>query len=221
MAASGLRKSYHLDGSVVEVLKGVDLLLLEGGTAAILGPSGAGKSTLLHLLGLLEPPDEGDYLLSGENVLTLPDQQKAAIRLQKVGFVFQFHHLLSEFSAIENVMLPALMRGLNRTDAEERAGGLLESVGLGQRFGHKPGELSGGEQQRTALARALVNEPALILADEPTGNLDQQAAMKMKELLWRVCADRGAAVILVTHNRALADEAQLILEMRDGRLDPA
>jgi len=214
----GLTKTYRMNGSEISVLRGVDLTIYAGETIAIVGPSGAGKSTLLHLLGLLDQPTGGTYRFDGEEIGSLGENQKAQLRLKGIGFIFQFHHLLSEFSALENVMLPALMLGVTREVAEASAVELLREVGLESRASHKPGELSGGEQQRVALARALVNRPRLILADEPTGNLDSEAAFKMKEILWQVCSENGAAVVLVTHNLALASEAGTVLTMESGKL---
>jgi len=209
-----------MNGVEIGVLKGVDLCLGAGETIAIVGPSGAGKSTLLHLLGLLDHPTGGAYHFDGVEIGSLSESQKALLRLRGIGFIFQFHHLLQEFTALENIMLPALMIGSSHQEAEGRGRELLDAVGLNDRAIHKPGELSGGEQQRIALARALVNRPQLILADEPTGNLDADAAFKMKEILWQVCAESGAAVVLVTHNLALAAEAGSTLNMLNGKLTP-
>jgi len=217
--ALSLRKRYTLDGSPIEALRGLDLTLGEGESVAVIGPSGSGKSTLLHLLGLLDLPTGGTLKFLGRDVLALNDREKAALRRSEIGFVFQFHHLLPEFSALENVMIPSLMRGQSKGEAEEQARDLISAVGLENRSRHKPGELSGGEQQRVALARALVNRPKLLLADEPTGNLDLEAAAKMKEILWRLCSDSGACVVVVTHNLSLAADAGRVLRMADGRFD--
>jgi len=216
--AEGIEKRFAIDDQPVEVLRGIDLTLFAGETVAIVGPSGAGKSTLLHILGLLEQPSRGALSFQGVDVRQFDDYKLAELRLTNIGFVFQFHHLLPEFTAQENVMLPALMRGLSRSEAADRAAYILAQVGLKERLKHKPGELSGGEQQRTALARALINAPQLILADEPTGNLDADASQQLRELLWSICVERQAALIVVTHNTELAAGAARRLTMRAGRL---
>jgi len=218
--ATGLEKTYQMEGASVEVLRGVDFTLLAGETAAIVGPSGSGKSTLLHLLGLLDTPTAGAYRFAGADALTLSERDKARFRLQRIGFIFQFHHLLPEFTALENVQVPLLMFGVSKAESIAQASELLRAVGLENRLSHKPGELSGGEQQRVALARSLVNHPALILADEPTGNLDVEAAVRMKDLLWKTCADHKASVVVVTHNPIFAAEADTRLRMLNGRLVP-
>lgn len=219
VAVQRVTKSYQMDGTPLEILRGIDLRINPGETAAIMGPSGAGKSTLLHILGLLEQPSNGSYHLSGEDVLKLSDLEKSKLRLTNIGFIFQFHHLLGEFTALENVMMPQLISGAGKAEAEAKAEQLLEEVGLRERLRHRPGELSGGEQQRIALARALVNEPRLILADEPTGNLDQDAAVRMQQLLWQVCSSRQAAVVVVTHNQSFAEEAKCVYRMAAGKIE--
>lgn len=215
--ASGLVRRYRIDGGELEVLSGVSLTLRSGESVAIVGPSGAGKSTLLHLLGLLERPSEGKVSFEQRDSTGMSEQEMAALRLERIGFVFQFHHLLREFTAVENVLLPGLMRGIDRARCVSRARKLLEKVGLPKRFDHKPGELSGGEQQRVALARALMNNPSVILADEPTGNLDRKASEQMHNLLWELCHEEGTAVLLVTHDEALANQADRVFQLVDGR----
>jgi len=215
--ANNLHKNYKMDNRTINVLKGVDISIDAGETVAVVGPSGAGKSTLLHQLGLLELPSEGQVFIEEQETNTLNDHTRARLRLNKIGFVFQFHHLLPEFTALENVMLPGLVKGIDRSTYEDRAQKLLKQVQLSDRVAHKPGELSGGEQQRVALARALMNDPILILADEPTGNLDREASVMLRELLWSICRDRGAALLVVTHNEILAGDADQILVMTDGR----
>lgn len=216
--ASELTKQYQLDGHVIEVLKGITLTLESGKTTAVVGPSGSGKSTLLHLLGLLECPSSGRMLFKGFDSSTLSDQDRTWLRLNEIGFVFQFHHLLPEFTAIENVQMPGLAAGHAATELNDRARMLLNQVGLDNRLNHKPGELSGGEQQRVAFARALMNDPALILADEPTGNLDNRSSLKLQELLWEICQMRNAALLLVTHNETIAHQADSIYQMDDGHI---
>lgn len=213
-----LQKTFRLDGLAIDVLNNIDLSVKPGESIAVVGPSGAGKSTLLHILGLLEKPTGGTYLFSGKDVSKLSDNEKADLRLRSVGFIFQFHHLLPEFTALENVMLPALMLGKSVTEANEKAKNYLDLVGLGERWSHRPGELSGGEQQRVALARALVNDPSLILADEPTGNLDLDSANLTADLLQDIAKKNNSVLILVTHNLKLARRMDNILHMEGGRL---
>jgi lipoprotein-releasing system ATP-binding protein len=184
----------------------------------VVGASGAGKSTLLHLLGCLDRPTSGVVLLDGRNVAELAEPALAAERNRRIGFVFQFHHLLREFSAVENVMMPMLIAGSTRRDATERARELLEEVGLGARLDHKPGELSGGEQQRVAVARALANRAGVVLADEPSGNLDTHTGAQLHDLFFRLRDEHGVALVIATHNRELAARADRILEVRDGQL---
>jgi lipoprotein-releasing system ATP-binding protein len=215
-----LTKSFPRDGEQVEVLKGLSLEIGPGELVAVVGPSGAGKSTLLHLLGALERPSSGE-IRYGELVLSsLSDAALAQFRNRQVGFVFQFHHLLPEFTALENVMLPLLIRRSPVGEARARARALLGQVALGERVTHRPGELSGGEQQRVALARALVGEPAVLLADEPTGNLDSKTGHEVFELLRQINRERRLTCILVTHNEGLAGQADRVLHMLDGRLVP-
>jgi lipoprotein-releasing system ATP-binding protein len=219
LSARGLTKQYvGGDGAPVAVLAGVDLTAAAGEMVAIVGASGSGKSTLLHLLGGLERPTSGTISLSGDDVGGLDDDALADVRNRRVGFVFQFHHLLREFSAIENVMMPLRVRGVDVAEARERAHELLGRVGLSARESHRPSEMSGGEQQRTAVARALAARPQLLLADEPSGNLDHHTAESLHDLLAELVADVGLAAVVVTHNRSLAARARRALLLADGRL---
>jgi lipoprotein-releasing system ATP-binding protein len=218
--ARGLQKSFvGGDGRELRILRGVDLRVEEGEAVAITGASGAGKSTLLHLLGALDRPTGGEVILGGSPVAGLDDEALAAIRNRHVGFVFQFHHLLREFTALGNVMMPALVSGAPFPEAETRARELLAAVGVAEREGHKPRQLSGGEQQRVAVARALVNEPLVLLADEPSGNLDTKTSERLHDLLFELRGARALSMVLVTHNRALAGRADRVLRLADGRLD--
>ncbi|HJU68203.1 MAG TPA: ABC transporter ATP-binding protein [Gemmatimonadaceae bacterium] len=217
--AHDLAKSYRGgDGGLIHVLDGVDLAVRRGEMVAIVGASGAGKSTLLHVLGALDRPTRGSVLLAGEPLHGRPDDQLAAIRNRKIGFVFQFHHLLREFSALENVMMPLRIAGIDVRQARSRAEELLARVGLSGRMSHRPGELSGGEQQRTAVARALAIDPAVLLADEPSGNLDHANSERLHELFSQLASDLEIAMVVVTHNRALASRADRALLLEDGRL---
>jgi lipoprotein-releasing system ATP-binding protein len=216
--AQDVYKSFARDGDRVEVLKGVSFHIAPGELVAIVGPSGVGKSTLLHLLGALERPTSGE-IRYGQTILSaLSDLKLAEFRNRQVGYVFQFHHLLPEFSALENVMLPLLIRRFPTGQAAERAAMLLGSVGLTERLRHRPGEMSGGEQQRVALARALVGEPTVLLADEPTGNLDSKTGDEVFALLRQLNRERHLTSVLVTHNEAMARQADRILRMLDGRI---
>jgi lipoprotein-releasing system ATP-binding protein len=206
------------DGSVLEVLKGADLDVHSGETVAIIGESGSGKSTLLHILGGLDRPTLGEVHVGERSLYEGGEEQLSTLRNATVGFVFQFHHLLREFTVLENVMMPQLIGGRGRRDAAERARDLLEQVGLGGRLDHRPTQLSGGEQQRVAVARALANQPLVVLADEPSGNLDPGTSGRLHELLFRVSAEHGTAMVLVTHNMQLATRADRVLEVQGGRL---
>jgi len=215
----GLSKVYREeDGSELTILHGVEIAVVPGEAIAVVGASGAGKSTLLHLLGCLDRPTAGEVLLDGRHAAVLPERDLAAERNRRLGFVFQFHHLLREFTALENVMMPMLIAGVGRREAGERARSLLTEVGLGARTTHKPGELSGGEQQRVAVARALANRPGVVLADEPSGNLDTHTAAQLHDLFFQLRDEHGVALVVATHNRELAARADRILEVRDGRL---
>jgi lipoprotein-releasing system ATP-binding protein len=217
--ARELLKSYvGGDGGRLHILRGVSLTLEPGEAVAITGASGAGKSTLLHLLGALDHPTGGEVLLGGRPVSGLVEEELAHVRNRYVGFVFQFHHLLREFTALENVMMPALLAGLPLHDARRQARGLLGEVGLAERETHQPRQLSGGEQQRVAVARALVNEPLVLLADEPSGNLDTQTSERLHDLLFGLRERRQLSLIVVTHNGDLAGRADRILRLEDGRL---
>jgi len=209
------------DGSELRILEGVSVRVETGEVLAITGASGAGKSTLLHLLGALDRPTSGQVLVGGRNVADLDDEAVAEIRNRHIGFVFQFHHLLREFTALENVMMPALIAGTGRADAKDRARELLAAVGLEGRTGHKPRQLSGGEQQRVAVARALVNRPLVLLADEPSGNLDTQTSERLHDLLFDVKDAGELSMVIVTHNRELAGRADRALLLAGGVLAPA
>lgn len=217
--ASGLHKSFTGgDGRELAVLQGVELRVEPGEAVAVVGSSGAGKSTLLHLLGALDRPTSGHILIGGRDLSRVDERARAGIRNETVGFVFQFHHLLREFTALENVMMPSLIAGADPRLAEEKARQLLEDVGLEGRLQNRPAQLSGGEQQRVAVARALSNDPIVLLADEPSGNLDTHSSEDLHNLLFRLREERGLAMVLVTHNRELARKADRILELRNGRL---
>ncbi len=202
----------------LEVLKGIDLTIDGGDIITIIGPSGVGKSTLLHLIGGLDRPSQGRVLIDGEDISDYDDTRLAEFRNRTIGFVFQFHHLLPEFTALENVMMPGLIAGQTRPLLQERALGLLERVGLGGRIKHRPKELSGGEQQRVAVARALINQPRLILADEPSGNLDTESANALHDMLWEVSRQLHQTLVVVTHNRDLAERSDRIVELYNGRI---
>jgi lipoprotein-releasing system ATP-binding protein len=213
-----LRKSFRTEGVSIDVLNGVSFSISEGDTIALVGPSGAGKSTLLHILGTLDSPTSGAVLFRGNDVFKLNAGDLSSFRNRSIGFVFQFHHLLNEFSAVENVMMPGLISGMGKDEAREHAEGLLRDVGLAHRMAHKPGELSGGEQQRVAIARALVLSPALLLADEPTGNLDRKTSEDIHELVAAIQKKTGLTLIIVTHNERLAARMGKTFILVDGRI---
>jgi lipoprotein-releasing system ATP-binding protein len=213
-----LHKSFQHMGRELTVLRGIDLNIYPGELLSIVGPSGAGKSTLLHCIGTLDLPTSGRIRLAGEELTTMSSSRLAAVRNRDIGFVFQFHHLLPEFNALENVMLPGLISGRSRREMERRAGALLEEVGLAHRATHRPGELSGGEQQRVAVARALALDPKLVLADEPTGNLDSATSDAIHELFFQIVREHGTTIVVVTHNPGFAESMPRVVRMVDGRV---
>jgi lipoprotein-releasing system ATP-binding protein len=220
LALRGVVRTYRSAAGDLPVLRGADLTLNAGEIVALVAPSGTGKSTLLHLAGLLEKPDGGEVLIDGRDSGRLSDTQRTEIRRDRIGFVYQFHHLLAEFSALENVVLPQMIAGKSRKAASIRANMLLNSFGLGARIGHLPGKLSGGEQQRVAIARALANAPAVILADEPTGNLDVGTSDIVFTELLRIVRGQGVSALIATHNSELASRMDRTVTLRDGLIVP-
>jgi lipoprotein-releasing system ATP-binding protein len=214
----GVRKVFRQGGVELRVLDGIDLVLVPGEIVALVGPSGAGKSTMLHVAGLLERPDGGAVLIEGRDCGGLSDEHRTVLRRRALGFVYQFHHLLPEFSALENVMLPQMIAGIARHPARDKAAALLERVGLAERLSHRPARLSGGEQQRVALVRALANDPKILLADEPTGNLDHTTATEVMAILIAIVRASGLAAVIATHNLELAARLDRIVALEDGRL---
>lgn len=215
---NNLSKTFVKDGAKIEVLQNLNLEIKRGQSLAIVGVSGAGKSTLIHILGTLDHPTSGFLTISGNNVFQWNEKKIAAFRNKTIGFVFQFNNLLPEFSAMENVMMPALIGGLSKKEALKRATQLLEEMGLGQRLKHKPGELSGGEQQRVAIARALAMSPEILLADEPTGNLDTETGQKIEDILVHLNVLQKITMVVVTHNQRLAERMSGVIGLRDGKI---
>jgi lipoprotein-releasing system ATP-binding protein len=215
----GLKRSFRQGEAVIEVLRGVDLAIRPGEIVALLGPSGAGKSTLLQAVGLLEGGFEGSIRIAGKEAAQLPAGGRTDMRRDRLGFIYQFHHLLPDFNALENVVLPQLIHGATRTDAERRAEQLLTALGLGARLTHRPNQLSGGEQQRVAVARALANRPALVLADEPTGNLDEATAERVFAEFLNLVRGEGSAALVATHNERLAQRMDRVVRLHEGRLE--
>ena len=218
LGMEGIRRTFIQGGTRLEVLRGISLGVLPGEIVALVGPSGSGKSTLLQIAGLLEAPDEGRILVAGQDCGKLNDDARTRARRHALGFVYQFHHLLPEFSAQENVMLPQMIAGVARGAAKTRAGQILGRLGLGERLTHRPARLSGGEQQRVAIARALANAPKVLLADEPTGNLDSHTADQVFALLMEVVREQGAAALIATHNPELASRMDRVVRLADGVL---
>jgi lipoprotein-releasing system ATP-binding protein len=217
----GVRRVFRQAAAELVVLNGIDLVLRPGEIVALVGPSGAGKSTMLHVAGLLERPDGGVVLIGGEDCAGLNDERRTLLRRSAIGFVYQFHHLLPEFSALENVMLPQMIAAVPRRRAREKAAGLLDRVGLAPRAGHRPARLSGGEQQRVAIARAIANDPQILLGDEPTGNLDHATGESVLEALLDLVRGTGLAALIATHNLDLARRLDRIVALEDGRLKTA
>lgn len=211
-------RQYRSEGGVLKVLDGANLTLNQGELVGLVGPSGSGKSTLLHTAGLLEKPEGGQVFLEGDDCMALNDSGRTRLRREKLGFVYQFHHLLPEFNARDNVAMPLMVGGMKRRAAREKAEELLAEMGLSDRTKHQPGQMSGGEQQRVAIARALVNDPRLVIADEPTGNLDPATTERVFQSLIRMARGEGASVLVATHNMALTQHMDRVLTLKDGKL---
>lgn len=211
-------RTFHQGRADLEVLRGADLIIEEGQLVALVGPSGSGKSTLLHIAGLLEAADSGEVTVSGEAASSLNDDSRSRLRRHNIGFVYQYHHLLPEFSALENIMIPQIIAGLDRAEARDRADQILQWLGLAERASHRPARLSGGEQQRVAIGRALANSPRLLLADEPTGNLDPDTASEVFEVLLKLARGAGLAAVIATHNPDLAARMDRTVRLEEGLL---
>lgn len=220
LKAIGINKSFFSGGKELNVLKGVGLEVSQGSLTAIVGASGVGKSTLLHILGGLDTPDQGEVQLDSTNIFSLSDTGLSDFRNRTLGFVFQFHHLLAEFDALENVMIPLLIANQDRSKSKEKAYHILEEVGLKERVHHRPAELSGGEQQRLAVARALANDPKLVIADEPTGNLDRKSSQELIDLVMYLKREKHLTFVLATHNFEIARKAEYIYELAEGKAFP-
>ncbi|MDG2529558.1 ABC transporter ATP-binding protein [Caulobacter endophyticus] len=220
LSLRGVERTYVTEAGKLTVLRGADLDVYPGEVVGLIGPSGSGKSSLLHAAGLLERPDAGIIAVDGRDCSKLSERQRTKVRLSTVGFVYQFHHLLPEFSAVENVVLPQMIAGRRRAEARERAVGLLSQLGLAARVDHQPGQMSGGEQQRVAIARALANSPKVLLADEPTGNLDPATSAATFQALYDLARGQGVAALIATHNMELARYMDRVFALRDGHLEP-
>lgn len=216
--AYNLCKDFKQGGETLSILRNLGMTIEEGEMVALVGPSGAGKSTLLHLVGLLDTPTSGSITLKGEDVSALDDKARTELRRQEIGFIYQFHHLQPEFSALENVMVPQMIAGMSKKDARDHAAALLSGLGLADRLEHRPSRLSGGEQQRVSIARALINKPSLILADEPTGNLDPETSEQVFDMLVKTVRQTGVGALIATHNLDLADRMDRVLEMKMGQV---
>ena len=218
LGLTGIVRTFAQAGGGLEVLRGADLEVGKGEIVALVGPSGAGKSTLLHIAGLLETPDGGDVVIDGETCNAMGDDARTGMRRHNIGFVYQYHHLLPEFSALENIVMPQIIAGMGRSEARKRGREFLQWLGLAERASHRPGKLSGGEQQRVAIARALANAPKLLLADEPTGNLDPDTAGDVFALLLQLARGAGLAALIATHNADLAAKMDRVVRLKDGKL---
>ena len=221
LVLNDIQRTFHQAGNELQVLRGAAVSIALGETVALVGPSGAGKSTLLHIAGLLERPDGGEVIVNGEACSGLSDDRRTALRRTAIGFIYQFHHLLPEFTALENVVVPQMIAGVSKSAARKRGSELLGMVGLSEREGHRPAKLSGGEQQRVAIARALANSPKVLIADEPTGNLDQETAERVFELLMRLTRETGVSSLVATHNPDLAARMDRTLTLKNGLLEAA